>query len=178
MPSLKLKPTEGPVGTEVTAVGAGFRPNVSYRIQLEDEWLKPGTTNNRGGFVTLFQIPPVPYGDQNITAVSLTAHQLAHATFKVLPQITQIEPAEVTGGEMITVSGTGFGRDEPLLVCIDDRPVILATEARTNPDGTFTIMFTATENLVPPTPVMITVTGKETGVSAQTQQKMEITLAS
>jgi len=178
MPSLKLKPSEGPAGTEVTAIGAGFRPNVGYRIQLETEWLKPGTTNNRGGFVMIFKIPPTPYGDQDIIAMSQAAHQLAHATFKVRPQITRIEPEEITVGETITVSGAGFGSQEPILVQMDDRPVQLETESRTNSDGTFTVSFTATEDVIPPTPVSITVIGKETRASASAPQKMELKLAS
>lgn len=178
MPSLKLKPTEGPVGTEVTAMGAGFRPNVSYRIQLENVWLKPGTTNNRGGFVTVFKIPPVPCGDQDITAISQAAHQLAHATFKVVPQITQVEPAEIVLGAPITVSGTGFGSNEPIRVQLGDSPVRLDTEIRTNSDGTFTVTFLATEGLVPPVPVIIRVIGQQTGVSAQAHQPVEIKLAS
>lgn len=177
MPSLTLKPSEGPVGTEVTAIGAGFRPNVGYRIQLETEWLKSGTTNNRGGFVMIFKIPPIPYGDQDIIAMSQTAHQLAHATFKVRPQITRIEPEEITIGETIMVRGTGFGSQEPILLQIDGRPVQLEPESRTNSDGTFTVRFTATEDLIPPTPVSITVIGKVTGVSASTPQKMELKLA-
>jgi hypothetical protein len=178
MPSLKLKPSEGPVGTDVTAVGAGFRPNVGYRIQLEAEWLKPGTTNNGGGFVTIIKIPPVPYGDQDVIAVSQAAHQLAHATFKVVPQITRIEPEEITLGDTVTVRGTGFGSREPVQVQIDGRPVRLNTEGRTHPDGTFTVSFTVTEELIPPTPVAITVIGTETGASAQVPQKMELKLAS
>jgi hypothetical protein len=37
MPSLRLKPAEGAVGTDVTVIGTGFRPNVGYRIQVESE---------------------------------------------------------------------------------------------------------------------------------------------
>ncbi|MBI3950028.1 MAG: IPT/TIG domain-containing protein [Acidobacteria bacterium] len=178
MPSLKLKPSEGPVGTDVMAIGAGFRPNVSYRTQLEDEWLKPGTTNNRGGFTTIFKIPPAPYGNQDITAISQAAHQLAHATFKVVPEIVLVEPAEVTPGETITLSGTGFGSNEPIVVYLGDSPVNLGTEVRTNPDGAFTVSFVATEDLVPPTPVVIRVIGQETSASAEATQKMELKLAS
>jgi hypothetical protein len=178
MPALKLKPTEGPVGTEVTAMGAGFRPNVSYRIQLEHQWLKSGTTNNRGGFTTIFKIPPVPYGDQDITVVSQAAHQLAHATFKVIPQVTLIEPAEITQGRTITLSGTGFGSNEPILVQIGDRLVSLATEVRANVEGTFAVTFVVTEDLLSPRPRIISVTGKDTGASAQTGQGMQERLAS
>jgi hypothetical protein len=177
MPSLRLKPSEGPVGTDVTAIGAGFRPNVSYRIQVEDEWLKPGTTNNRGGFITQFKLPPMPYGNQDITSVSQAAHQLAHARFRVAPQITQVEPEEISLGDMITVSGTGFGSAELILVHVDDRPVNLEEETPANPDGTFVVRFIATDDLVPPTPVVITVTGKETQASAQIQRAIKVTVA-
>ena len=178
MPSLKLKPSEGPVGADVTTLGAGFRPNVSYRIQLENDRLKPGTMSNRGTFVAVFKIPPAPYGEQDVIAVSQAAHQLAHATFRVIPQITQVEPLEIAAGDTVTVSGTGLGSNELIQVYLNDRPMELSTEVRTKPDGTFTINFTATEDLVSMKPILIRVTGQETNASAQAEEELDVALAS
>lgn len=178
MPSLQLKPCEGPVGTSVMVIGAGFRPNVGYRIQLRDQWLRAGTTNNRGGFVTFIQVPPVPYGDHNVIAISQAAHQLARATFKVVPQITRIDPGKLTVGDIVTVTGTGLGSREPIQLRMNDRLVPLQENVLTNPDGTFTVSFTVTEEWISPTPAVILVIGVETGASAQSSQKMEWKLAS
>jgi hypothetical protein len=168
MPSLELQPSEGTVGAEVKAIGTGFRPNVSYRIQLESEWLKPGTMNNRGGFVAIFRIPPAPYGERDILAVSQAAHQLAHATFKVVPHITRVGPEKIKAGDNVTVSGAGFGSGEPIQIHVNDQPVILDAETSTNSDGTFTASFVATGDVIRSTPVSIRVTGQQTGALAET----------
>jgi hypothetical protein len=178
MPSLKLKPARGPVGTNITAMGTGFRPNVSYRLQLEHIWLKPGTTNNRGGFTAVFRIPPVAFGDQDITAVSKAAHQVAHSGFRVEPQIVRVEPEEIVPGEVIAVSGTGLGNREPVQVRIGDRDVSLATEVRTDVDGTFTVEVAVADDLVLSSPVVIAVIGKDTGASAQIARGIRAKLAS
>ncbi|MCS6805069.1 MAG: hypothetical protein RMM98_03930 [Acidobacteriota bacterium] len=168
MPSLKLQPREGPVGTEIKLIGTGFRPNVSYRIEFDGQWLKPGTTNNRGSFVTVFRVPPAPYGENNIIGVSQAAHQLAHATFKVLPEITRVEPAMLKPAETVTVSGTGFGREEALEICVNDRPVVFPSPVHARADGTFVASFTVTDEMISSTPIIIRVTGQQTGALAQT----------
>lgn len=168
MPSLKLQPGEGPVGTEIKLIGTGFRPNVSYRIEFDGQWLKPGTTNNRGSFVTVFRVPPAPYGENNVIGVSQAAHQLAHATFKVLPAITHVEPDVIKPADTVTVRGTGFGREEALEVCVNDHPVIFPSPIHTGADGTFTVSFAVTDDMLSSTPIIIRVTGQQTGASAQT----------
>jgi hypothetical protein len=178
MPSLQLKPSEGPVGAEVTAIGSGFRPNVSYRIQIDNDWLRPGTTNNRGTFVTVFRVPPVPYGEQDVIAVSQAAHQLAHATFNVIPHITHIEPVEITAGEMVTLRGTGMGSNELIEVTLNERPVNVDGEVRTKPDGTFIVRFTPTEEMISARPVVIGVTGQGTNASTQAEEEIDVVLTS
>ncbi|RMG51779.1 MAG: hypothetical protein D6723_09975 [Acidobacteria bacterium] len=174
MPWLILKPTEGPVGTDVLARGTGFRPNVSLRLQFEDQRLKSITTDNRGSFVLRFEVPVMPYGERDVIAISQTAHMEARATFKIQPRITQVEPVEASPGDTITIRGNGFGSEEPIEVRVNGQTIDGDLDARTHPDGTFVITLKATENLFPPTPVVVTVIGKTTGASAQSERKIEV----
>ena len=174
MPSLRLKPTEGVVGTDVTLIGSGFRPNVGYRIQFEDEWTRPGTTTNRGTFVIQVRVSPLPYGEQDVTAFSQAAQQLAHATFKVLPEVTRVEPTEVAVGGKVTVSGTGFGSAEPITVRLGNKDVPFDQETKTRADGTFTVTFAVTLELASTAPEPITVRGQNTGASAHSREKIFI----
>jgi hypothetical protein len=172
MPSLRLEPTEGSVGTEVTITGTGFRPNVGYRIQFESEWIRPGTTTNRGTFSAPVKVPPLPYGEQDVTAFSQAAQQLAHATFKVLPEITQVEPTAVNVGEKLTVTGTGFGSDEPITIRLGN---INIHEARTRADGTFSVTLTIPPELASTTSEPISVRGQNTGASDHSREKVLLT---
>jgi hypothetical protein len=174
MPSLRLKPAEGAVGTDVTVIGTGFRPNVGYRIQVESEWIRPGTTTNRGTFTFQIRIPPLPGGEQDVTVFSQAAQQLAHATFTVVPEIAHIEPREASVGDEIAVMGTGFGSSEPIRVQVGAKTVLPESEVKTRPDGSFTATFTATDELVSTAPEHVIVRGQTTGASAQSRERILI----
>jgi hypothetical protein len=135
IPTLKLDPEEGPVGTLVTAKGYGFPASnsVLYNVTLTWDYIdactREGpivlgyvTTDGNGYFVTTFNVPMTVGGDHTVEAeANDTASTWADATFTVTPTLA-ITPSEFTNdGTIVTVSGSGLDYEGWYNLCLDNK---------------------------------------------------------
>jgi hypothetical protein len=126
IPTLILDPTEGPVGTTVTATGYGFPASTSsVLINVTLSWdyvdaCSPSsvilgyiTTNTNGQFVTTFVVPSTVGGTHTVTATANdTASTTGTATFTVIATLSVSPSIAANNGTVVTVSGTGLGYGE------------------------------------------------------------------
>ena len=111
-------PDEGPVGTEVTISGTGFKANQNVRVnflqgEVKKGDTKTGTANSAGIWTILYTIPETPGGDYTFVVEfqeGTVWYDLVGRGFEVTPEITA--PSSGTVGHTIEVSGTGFQSKE------------------------------------------------------------------
>jgi hypothetical protein len=124
IPTLILDPTEGPVGTVVTATGYGFPESDGIIINVTLWWdytcycwdcepvplnLTVIPTNTNGHFVTTFVVPTTVGGIHIVwTETDGPINVYADASFDVLPTLTVTPGSIVNDGSMLVVSGTGL----------------------------------------------------------------------
>jgi hypothetical protein len=114
LPSVKIDPEEGPVGTNVTLNGYGFDASQSIQVSFLGTIIKTATSDTVGSWNVSCIIPPTPAGGYTfgIQAKEGTVWVTwVSKYFKVTPQIT-VTPSSGTVGRAIRVDGTGFASDE------------------------------------------------------------------
>ena len=113
LPSAKIDPDEGPVGTEVTINGYGFGASQNIRVSFLGE-VKTGKANTVGSWEVIYTIPDTPAGGYtfNVEAKEGTVWVgWVSKHFTVTPKITAT-PDSGTVGQTIEISGTGFASEE------------------------------------------------------------------
>lgn len=93
-----------------------------------------------GDFLLTISIPKSTTGEHTITVTSSTTTTKAEAKFTVQPQIT-ISPQSGAAGDLITVSGTGFGNRVKFNISFDSLTPV--TNALTDSTGSLQVTFTA-----------------------------------
>jgi len=136
---IELGTKSGTVGTEVTITGQGFAADkvvtfYYYNRTWETLGAKPATAN--GEFSYSFIIPDSPAG-KHLIMVGNAQGNSAEANFKVIPSIT-LSPTSGAAGEILTVSGTGFGARNDIAVYFQYDEVAYA---KTSGYGKFTSAF-------------------------------------
>ena len=123
-------PDEGPVGTEVTISGSGFKANQNVRVnflqgEVKKGDTKTGTANSAGIWTILYTIPETPGGDYTFVVEfqeGTVWYDLVGRGFEVTPEITA--PSSGTVGHTIEVKGTGFQSNEKdIEITLDDEVV-------------------------------------------------------
>ena len=112
-PAVSIDPTEGPVGTEVTFNGYGFKAAQDIRVSFEDT-VKTGTANTVGSWNITHTIPPTPGGGYTFKVEfeeGVVWYDLVGKYFKVTPEIT-VSSSSGTVGRTIEIKGTGFASEE------------------------------------------------------------------
>jgi len=110
--TLTLNPTQGPVGTTVTATGANFAPLSaikSFTFYGATITTVPATitTSAAGGFTATFVVPSLAAGAKTVTATD-SSNNAASATFTITtPKIT-LSATQGPVGVSVTVTGSGF----------------------------------------------------------------------
>jgi hypothetical protein len=119
-PTLMLDPTEGPVGTVVTATAYGFPLNETivliwdytcdcYDCPSEPLNLTTVDTDPEGYFTTTFVVPAGVGGVHEVWAyVNGTDIFIDMATFTVVPTLTVVPGTAINNGTWIQVVGTGL----------------------------------------------------------------------
>jgi hypothetical protein len=110
LPSVKIDPEEGPVGTNVTLNGYGFTASQNIQIKFKDTVIQTTTANTVGSWTISYTIPSTPSGGYifEVDAKEGTVWVgWVSKYFKVTPQIT-VTPSSGTVGQAIKVDGTGF----------------------------------------------------------------------
>ena len=164
--TLQLGPTEGNVGDTVQASGTGFTPDFVVTLDFD------GLTNfdsvripADGTFSVVFEVPLRGSGDYTVTATELSTGIQATAVYTILPypEIT-IGLVGVVPGNVVTVSGHGFGNSEA--VEIDFGITTNIANGTSNTYGQFTLTFVV--DLQPEGTKTVTARGVTTGLSAST----------
>ncbi len=145
---IELSPTEGAVGTEVQISGEGLRSNQSIIVQYDGDYIPidsgDSTTDEDGSFTCAIIIPESVSGSHVITVIDESGDR-PEAEFNVAPEIG-IEPTEQTAGEVVIISGTGFGQREDITITlageeVDTTPTSISTDFSGSFDGSFLVPF-------------------------------------
>ncbi len=136
---IEMDPDEDPVGTEVEIAGSGFTDNKDITIEYDGDEVDiedgDDETDSDGEFVSLILIPESTAGDHTIT-VNVDGNEV-EAEFTVEPAII-VSPTSGEAGTEVTVSGTGYGKRQDVVVYFDDDEMAAET---TDSDGSFTATF-------------------------------------
>ncbi|PIX16494.1 hypothetical protein COZ71_07525, partial [Candidatus Desantisbacteria bacterium CG_4_8_14_3_um_filter_40_12] len=165
---LSISPTGGTVGTLVTIRGNGYGTSEAVRIAFgTTPTSKLVTSNIVGSFTTTFSIDTQAYGTTSVVAWSLVdgGGVSSYLDFKIDQTIILVSPKSGTVGELITVSGNGFGRTETIRIFFGTKGTAypIATTI-TNVYGSWTTQFTIDTQIYGTT--TIEAKGTTTGVSA------------
>jgi len=128
VPTLALSPAVGPVGTEVTASGAGFAPNSTVRVSFNSgEVAATATTDANGSFQVTFEVPPSISGAHVVNAKDASGKS-AVAAFNVVPSITISPKLGYPLGTNVTVYGSGFDGKTVINIAYGGNLVARATQ--------------------------------------------------
>lgn len=122
-PWAKVKPVSGPVGTEITINGFGFRTGEDgITITYDGEIIKCNIVGEAdGSWSVTLNIPASTQGYHiiGVYGSSFTPKGVVPDTdFEVIPQI-ELQPASGNKGTEITVAGTGFAKAEAITISYD-----------------------------------------------------------
>jgi len=113
LPSVKITPEEGPVGTNVTLNGYGFSALQQLRIKFKGTVIATPTANSAGSWNIIYAIPATPSGGYTFDVGPNSDPDVVWLSkyFKVTPEIA-VMPSSGTVGQTIAINGTGFGSKE------------------------------------------------------------------
>ena len=146
-PGLEVDPEQGPVGTRVTVKGMGFGEDeddieVRYYFNGDYETVAQNIrADDDGSWQTTFSVPVSSKGNHKIYAKGddSSLGDVEDVTFEVEPGIS-LSKTSGHVGDTITVSGSGFKRNETgIRVTFDEQQVGSTTSANTY--GEWTISF-------------------------------------
>ncbi|PIY20390.1 hypothetical protein COZ13_00880, partial [Candidatus Desantisbacteria bacterium CG_4_10_14_3_um_filter_40_18] len=157
-PKVIVLPSKGTIGTMITVNGTGYRASENVRVDFGLlKYIATVQTNNIGSFEAIFAVDTQGYGSTTIMITGLGAGspmRVATCVFDIMPQ-TFITPLSGTVGQMVIVSGNGWGYQEAVSVDFGITASIVA--AMTNNKGTFATTFSV--DVQPAGMTTITVTG-------------------
>jgi len=136
---IELNTKAGVVGTEVTIVGKGFYVDKMVTLYYHNktrEKLGAEIATPVGEFSYSFIIPDSVAGEHKITAENVEDNS-AEAEFEIIPAAT-LNSASGTIGDVLVVSGTGFGYRNVVVIYFKDT---LVSYAKTNVSGNFEVAF-------------------------------------
>jgi len=115
LPSIGINPNSGVIGDSVTVEGKGFAATESsIKVTYDGTDVKTGVSaDSKGSWSTTFAVPSSARGSHTVDASGSTtkAGDVPDVTLTVSPKIT-LSPASGDVGTSVSVSGTGFGKDE------------------------------------------------------------------
>ena len=134
---------EGPVGIEVEITGTDFSADEEITIEYDGDEVDiedgDDETDSDGEFVSVIFVPESTAGDHTITVI--VSGSEVEAEFTVEPEIF-INPTSGEANTTVTVTGTGFGRRNEVIVYFNN--VGLATITASS-DGSFDTTFDVPE---------------------------------
>jgi len=147
-PTVAISPAEGPPGTELQALAAGFLPELEVEVAVGQQGGEPdlvlsGTTDGEGSFSTALAIPSTAEPGQEWVVV-VTGEEGARATSNVfqvsVPEYepaVSISPASGAPGTEVEVVGQGFPAETvvEIGVGLENSEYEVADTRETGPDG-------------------------------------------
>ena len=169
-PFAKMQPNSGPVGTEITLDGFGFRTRedgitITWDNQIILCNLVAGTD---GVLNTALNIPPTTKGHHllGLFGSDFTPKGIIpDMDFNVVPNI-QLEPPSGNKGTKVIVNGTGFDKDEAISLSFEGTN--LNTNAIADDKGSFSTSFEAPQSIIKENKV------KATGAAGNTAETVFI----
>jgi len=165
-PFAKMQPSSGPVGTEITIEGFGFRTSEDgITITLDNQIILCNLIAGTDGVLhTSLNIPPTTQGHHliGVFGSDFTPKGLIpDMDFNVLPNI-QLQPPSGNKGTKVTVNGTGFIKSETITLSYEGTDLNSNTVA--DDKGSFSTNFVAPQSATKENKVKATGT---TGISAE-----------
>ncbi|MBA7599612.1 hypothetical protein ES703_06648 [subsurface metagenome] len=140
---IDIDPDDGPAGTEVEITGTDFSSEEDISIEYDGDEIDiedgDDETDNDGEFLAVILIPESTAGDHTIT-VTVSDNEV-EAEFTVEPEIF-LDPLSGSANTTVTVSGTGFGRRQEVVIYFYNAGLATAT---TSTEGSFDTTFTVPE---------------------------------
>ncbi len=146
-PAIELDPDDGFVGDEVEVTGTGFAEDEEdIKIRYDDDevdQIEEAETDEYGTWTATFVIPESVKGEHDIDAKGDdTAYaDVDEVEFTVNPSIS-LNPTSGSAGDIVTVSATGFEKEEASIkIKYDDEVVEQIEEAETDKLGSWSATF-------------------------------------
>jgi hypothetical protein len=115
LPSIGINPNSGVIGDSVTVDGKGFAAaESSIKVTYDGTDVKTGVSaDSKGSWSTTFSVPSSAKGSHTVDASGNTtkAVDVPDVTLTVSPKIS-LSPVSGDVSTSVSVSGTGFGKDE------------------------------------------------------------------
>ncbi|UCC90706.1 MAG: hypothetical protein JSW24_00615 [Dehalococcoidia bacterium] len=144
---IDLDTRAGPVGTKVEIAGIDFADSEEIAIKYDGEDVTDeivsgydDETDRYGEFTSAILIPESTAGEHTITVSDETGSQ-SSAIFTVKPEIA-ISPMQGVAGNIVEVTGTGFGEEAAVTITFDGEDVATSV---TSQWGSFTTGFEVPE---------------------------------
>jgi len=136
---IAVDPDEGTVYSEVEITGKYFSEGEELTVEFDGDEVNIDSGNEEvdsdGEFELIIIIPESTAGEHTIT-VSGDEGSEAEATFTVIPEAF-VSPLETPPGDLVTISGTGFGGREDVDIAFCN--VDFEAAAETDSDGSFSV---------------------------------------
>lgn len=114
-PAIVVNPLSCGVGCAVTVAGSGFaNAETGINVMFDSTSIKTGlTADSSGAWSTTFNVPNTHSGSHTVDAYgsTTTVSEITDITFNIVSGIS-ISKASANVGEVINVTGTGFGSNE------------------------------------------------------------------
>ncbi len=156
---VSVAPASAQVGDEITVTGSGFAAwEGGIEVTLDNELLDTGTitVDRHGSWEASFVLPTSTYGPHTVVAYGdiTEAADVKQATLNTMAKI-EVTPVEGSPGDSVTLTGSGFPRNETLNVTFANRAVQETVRALT--DGNLSATVTVPAN--PAAKLLVTATG-------------------
>ncbi|HEY78412.1 MAG TPA: hypothetical protein G4O09_04795 [Dehalococcoidia bacterium] len=124
----RVRPSEGPAGTEVSIRGDGFEKNEDITVYFDDESVPivGGDTNTdiRGDFECTIEVPEGIVGEHILAVADDSGHR-GQTEFTVQPGLV-LTPSPASKLDKVTIRGTGFSKRSYIDIYFDGDEQILA----------------------------------------------------
>lgn len=135
-PRLVSAPSSGPVGTNLTLTGSGFRANATVTVNWSGGLACAAVADALGNFSCSMSVPPTVAGPRSFVA-SQGLPPVAATTFVVLPRLTAA-PGSGPIGATLQLNATGFGGGTGIRLSWSGGTACTGT---TGPSGSFSCTF-------------------------------------
>jgi len=163
---ISASPTSAYIGDEVTVTASGFSAwETGIKVTFAGTAVDAGTitADRHGTWQASFVVPISTFGDKAVSAYGgqTLAAAVGQATVRVLAKM-QVNPAQGSPGDSVTVSGNGFPGNGALTVTFANRPVPETVQSLANG----TLSFVVTVPASPAGPLSVTATSGGAQASA------------
>ncbi|MFC2024646.1 IPT/TIG domain-containing protein [Chloroflexota bacterium] len=151
IPTIKVSPSSGAIGDELSVSGDGFSGSSDVSVYFNNMKVAEDETSNHGSFELTITVPTVESGDYDIKAEDSGDNRAAVAF--TITAGAAISPAEGSVGAPIIVSGVGFKAAAIVTITYADEEVATAV---TGGNGAFSVTFIVPPSTGGPHPVTVT----------------------